>query len=135
MDTKTDLCNMALISLRGKRLSNIDQDSTIEAEVCRVYYDQVLQGLFEAFDWPFATTEDALGKVSDNPTDEWAYAYGYPVHGARLIKITSSSDAVIRYSVNYSRQGRLIYTNEEAAKIVYVKKVEETVDSMTHCVT
>jgi hypothetical protein len=124
--TKTDLCNMAILSLRGGAISNIDQDSTTEALACKVYYDQVLQSLFEDFEWPFATTEAVLGKVSDNPTDEWEYAYAYPVDAARLIKIASKSDEVVLYSVNYSKQGRLIYTNEEDAKIVYVKKVEDT---------
>ena len=104
---------MAILSLRGAPITNIDQDSTPEALACKVYYDQVLQGLFESFAWPFATTE-------------WAYAYAYPVEAARLIKISNSADADVRYSVNYSKQGRLIYTNEENAKIVYVKLVKDT---------
>lgn len=126
MATKTDLCNMAILALRGASITNIDQDSTTEALACKVYYDQVLQGMFESFEWPFATTQEPLSKVSDNPTDEWSYAYAYPVDAARLIKISASLNQVVRYSVAYSKQGRLIHTNEENAKITYVKIIKDT---------
>lgn len=126
MATKTDLCNRAILSLRGAPITNIDQDSTTEALSCKVFYDQVLRGLFEDFEWPFATTNAPLAKVSDNPTEEWVCGYAYPVDAARLIKISNSSGAIARYSVAYSKQGRVIYTNEENAGIVYVKVITDT---------
>ena len=126
MATKTEICNIALLTLKAETVSNIETDKTIGARACRVFFNEVLRLLLEEFPWPFAQVREYLSKVEDNPTSDWAYSYAYPPDSARILSVPTGAQTGADYSVVYGEQSRLIYTNQPEAEIVYTRFITDT---------
>lgn len=130
MSSSTEICNLALNHVNGKEIQNLDTDSSNEASVCRRFYEQARNEMFEDFPWPFAEIREQLSLVSETPTDDWAYSYQYPSNCARLGYIPSgvrndTKDSAIPYKVVYGDSGEYIYTDQENAEIVYTRRVTD----------
>jgi hypothetical protein len=63
-------------------LEDFDNDATVAADQCRLWYPQVIDECYRDFPWPFDTKFGSLQLVSD-PTyavlPEWFYSYRVPV--------------------------------------------------------
>ena len=97
MNSKVDICNLALTHVRlGATISSLEEDSQ-EAIVCNQFFDIARREVLRGYKWPFATVFGKLGLVEEDPTDEWRYSYRYPVDCIKVIRIKS-------YTRNDSRQ-------------------------------
>lgn len=85
------LCNTALAHLgQTNGLEDFDNDETVVAEMCRLFYPQVIDECYRDFPWPFATKFGSLALVSD-PTfavlPEWFYSYRVPTDAILVRRI------------------------------------------------
>lgn len=131
MSSSTEICNIALSHLgSSKRIQSLDSDKGQEAASCRQFYEIARDEVLENFPWPFAQTQEALALVSENPTPEWTYAYQYPSNASNIVKIPSgamldSNNTRIPYKIVYGDSGKLIYTNQRDAEVIYTKRVTD----------
>ena len=126
MASKTEICNMALLSLKAETIVNIDTDKSDEARACKIFYPKVLESIFEEFAWPFAQVQAVLGLYEEDPTSSWGYAYAYPVDAARVVELPTGVSSCVPFLIAHGEQGRLIYTDQENAEVVYTKIVTDT---------
>lgn len=126
--TATDICNLGISHLgAGATISNLRQDQSPEAKVCRLFYDIVLDKVLRETDWNFATRVEPLNLIEENPSEEWGYSYAYPSNCIRLRRILSGlrSDnkyTRVPYSLYSSDGGRLIYTDKGEAEVEFTYK-------------
>lgn len=122
MASKTSICNLALRHLgHSKTVANVDTERSKEALACRTFYDQVLAEVLRDFPWPFALRTDDLELVEEDPNDEWAFSYRYPVSSARFRRILSGSridtpESKVPFKIGKDDTGRLIFCDLEEAQ-------------------
>lgn len=83
VNDRVTICNLALGHLaQANGLEDFDNDATVAGDMCRRFYDQVIDECYRDFPWPFALKFESLQLVS-NPTypvlPEWFYSYRVPV--------------------------------------------------------
>ena len=132
MASKVGIVNMALSHLgSGKEIANFTTEKSEEAAAARRFYDTALGFVLRDFPWPFATRYVALGLVEADPVSEWAYSYRYPSDCKYLRKIPSGirndyRASRVPYIIASDDTGRLIYTDQQNAEIVYTVGVTNT---------
>lgn len=77
--SKTEICNLALRHLGRRGVSNVDTERSPEAIVCKQFYPLVVKKVMRDWRYNITTKRRALGLIEEEPNDEWAYAYQYPV--------------------------------------------------------
>jgi hypothetical protein len=134
MASKTTICNQALLHLKNSKLiTNVDTDNTLQSTVFLTFYDDALEEMLRAFQWPFAKRLVELAVVEEDPDDgvEWAYSYRWPSDCllARYIvdgnKQPSRQSPRISFEVGADDTGRLILTDEPDAVLAYTASVED----------
>lgn len=95
VDDIVTICNMALAHLgQSNGLEDFDNDATVAADMCRLFYPQVIDECYRDFPWPFATKFGSLSLVSD-PTypvlPEWFYSYRVPVDAVLVRRIVPAT--------------------------------------------
>lgn len=118
MSAKIDIANMAIGHIAvGEEIADFDLEKSEHAQACRRYYDIARQKVLRDFDWPFASTVEALTLVATAPTIEWGYSYRYPakslavrriLNGATRVDTPSSRE---HYSVGRDATGRILYAD------------------------
>ncbi len=144
MASNTDICNMALSHIGvGREISNLDTDSSQEAQSCRRFYTQALQATLRDFEWPFATNYITLALVTNNPTTEWLFAYQYPsdcLHFRRVLSCLTAQygnpyfsgngldtrQSRVPYIIVNAATGAQIYCNQDLAQAEYKAEVDNT---------
>lgn len=142
MATKVDIINLALARIGNDGITSPDEASQ-GARVARRVYDMIRDVVLEAFPWNFAVRRgETLAAVSNESTDNWAYAYAYPSTALRVLKIypPSSPSAMMiwtnqiwssiltrdpdEWEVAQSSTGsRIIFCSVEQAKVDYIMQV------------
>jgi len=131
MSSKTVISNLAISNLGvGKEIQDFDTDPSEEAQACRRYYDITLESTLRAFPWPFATKTVDLALIEENPTTEWAYSYRYPsdcLWAKRMLSGVRNDSRQTRspYRILKDVSGKIIYTDEQFAKLEYTQRVED----------
>lgn len=136
--SKASICNMALSHLGvSDAVTDVDTESSKEAQACRLFYEACRDDVLRAFAWPFAVIIEDLTIVEEDPNDEWAFSYRYPsgcLAARRLLSgtRTDSQNTVVPYRVARDASGRVIFTDLEDAQIEYTSLVdaEEEWDSI-----
>ena len=78
--TKTDIANMALTFVGARSISNIDDERSPEAALCRTFYDISRRAELEVFDWSFARRFQILADASGvSPDARFTGVYILPV--------------------------------------------------------
>jgi len=132
----TAIANLALSHLGNKdSLSDIETDTSREAEVCRIFFDTVRDEMLRQFPWPFATKFAELSEVEEepDPPDEWGYSYRYPSDCLYIRRILSGARNDSRatrepYKIGVDGTGKLIYTDLESAVVEYTFRNEDPTD-------
>lgn len=111
----------------GKDIASITESSE-EARACNRFYEIARDGVLEDYPWPFARTFATLNLIATDPTDEWSYSYRYPNDCLKINRIQNKRSFETRqsrvpYILGSDGSGRIIYTNEENAKIEYTRQI------------
>jgi hypothetical protein len=104
MSTKTEIAQLALIRIGSNAaLTNVDTDTSAEAETIRMAYVIDRDALLRDFQWPFASTYANLtladGTQAAPVNGDWTYAYRYPadaVYLRRIVTINGRSETARR---------------------------------------
>lgn len=130
MASKTEICNMAISHLGiGKPIGNVDtEQSSEEANVCRVFFNTAVEATLRDFAFPFAKTIYTLNLVTTNPDDEWSYSYQYPNTALNIVRVLSgirndNRQTRVPFKIRKAANGKLIYCDIENAKVEMVERV------------
>ena len=115
--SNTEIANLSLSHLGiGVAIGNLDTERSAEALACRTFYEQARRQTLRDYDWTFAHKIVALGLVTTEPDDEWAYSYQYPSDCLKFRRIQSgirndNKQSAIPYRIIYGASAREIYTD------------------------
>lgn len=120
----TQLANLALARLGIDPITSID-DGNKPARTCKTFLSIVRDDVLRAADWGFARRRVELSLVSENPTDDWRYAYRAPTDCLKILEITSTvgPDWRIKYEIESDDTGTLIYTMDDSPVLLYTKRI------------
>ena len=134
VNSSTDICNLALIRLGEKRVTNIVTDSTERAIQCNLIYEQTRDELLRDYDWNFAIVRVQLAQLSEDPVGQYDYAYQLPVSPfcLRILNIITDQEAEgienIQSHINqpdYRIERRKLLTNESTVSIRYMAREQD----------
>lgn len=131
--SKTEIFNNALFFMGHTRKVNTPTEDTPEAANCRFIYDTHRRALLTLAKWSFAKTILTLAPTGNKVTG-WAYEYTYPTDCLKALEIAKSNknDPDIPFqagsTIDYNTgvQKRVIWTNQEAAQLVFMRDVTVT---------
>jgi hypothetical protein len=132
MASKVAICNMALSHLgNAVEITDLDTEASAEASACRRFFDDTVDAVLRDFDWGFARHYQALGLVTEDPNDEWAYEYQLPSDCVRLRKILSgvrneTRQSRIPYELSFGVAGTTVFTDQADAVAKYTRRVTDT---------
>jgi hypothetical protein len=129
--TEEGICNLALVRIGQRGLIDDLNEDTVEAQTAKAIYAPARDAVLASFWWQFATFRAALAEVSGASVDGWEYVYAPPASllapqyiwsGARR----PSREAMIPFALEGDdTYGRLVYSDEPDAVLVYTKLVTE----------
>lgn len=136
MSSKTQINNIALSRIGvSKQLSNVDTDTSREAIVARVLFDDDVLFTLRDFPWPFATSYADLALVGGTAAAavnrDWQYSYRYPSDCVFVRRVVvdgaggRNNPNPPPYRVGRDSQGKLIFTNEAEAQIEYTSTISD----------
>ena len=67
--SKTEICNLALGKLGAGRISNIEEDTTEKAVLCRLYYESVVEEVLRSHEWNCAIWYQSLTALAETDDD------------------------------------------------------------------
>lgn len=106
----------------GQKIASLN-DNNHRAEACNDAYPEAVDLVLSQFNWPFTSQRIALGLVEEEPNDDWAFSYRYPIDCVVIRRIASSAglpDYVpTPFTLGQDVTGRLIYTDMEDAIVEY----------------
>lgn len=122
--TDTEIANLALGHLgSGKEIAELSTEDSAEARACRRFYSLARLQTLRDFPWPFATVTEALQLIEEDPHEEWAYSYRYPVHCVNFRMILSGMRNDTRQTrVPFKIEQNIVYTDKEDAEARYTSK-------------
>lgn len=132
MASKVEICNLALSHLGvSKEISSITEKSQ-EAHACNRFYDTCLSATLRDYTWHFATKFSELALVTENPTNEWQFAYRYPTDCLKVRKVLSGTrieteGTRVPFIESQDSSGLLIFTDQQDAIIEYTFQADDPV--------
>lgn len=132
MASVIEICNRALSNIGNNRSINSLEEASKEAGQCSLYYESIRDAVLADFDWNFATKNIALADTN-NPPQDWAFAYTYPTDCLKIIEIPvpgvryPTAAMRVQYAVgsDSAGTGRLIYTDLPQAWLRYVARITD----------
>ncbi len=127
----THICNLALSRIGAKRLAytgttetDLDANTTLEAIVCNLNYEQTVDALLSSNWWGFARESVVLVRDTETPPFEWAYQYILPADFLRLRSVYEGSMSNIN-NYSYIIEGGKFKTDETTVSLRYIRKVTD----------
>ncbi len=131
MASQVEICNLALSHLgQADEIANLVTERSAAAAACRRFYDVARDATLRDFSWPFATKFAFLNLVEEDPTEEWAFSYRFPVDcllARRIVsgfRIDTALSRVV-YKIGRDTAGQLIYTDKVDPQLEYTMKVTD----------
>lgn len=138
MIPKVDICNLALSNLGVSQfITNLETEKSLEAIVCRKWYEPAMRFVQRDFDWNFNRRRMNLAVFTGTVPDPWQYMYIYPSDCEMIRAIcpygvrTPRIDQRIPYEVAVEadpdgKDIKVIYTDQDAAVVRYSKYITDT---------
>jgi hypothetical protein len=118
---KTELVNMSLTKLGKSRLTSFDSDTSEEAVVARLLFDELRDQVTEEGPWTFAVKRAELGLLSSTPEYEFLYEHQLPTDCLRVLEIDESIPGNLIHRV----EGRKLLSDETSIEITYLSQVTD----------
>lgn len=124
-NSATKICNLALLKLGQKRITDITEDSPT-ARKCNEIYEQVRDELEQAGPekgWKFCQQLISISVSADEPAFRYDYQYQIPADYLRMVSVEAGGEII----TDATRKGDFILTNLESSEIdlEYVKHVTD----------
>lgn len=107
--TQTEICNLAIAKVGGKRILTVDDD-TEEARLCKSFYPIVRRKLLRSHPWNFAIRREELAASVDTPLYGYTYAFPLTSDTLRVLEVNCAEE-------EYKIEGRNILTDSPTAKV------------------
>ena len=125
VNSKTEICNLALGMVGDKRIQKYGDTDDLNARICRDFYDQVRDSLLRSANWGFALTRATLARFSDTPVFGRDYQYVLPADYIKILSLNdlNPSDATDCFTVEMAGDNKdvaVLVTDEDEANIRYV---------------
>jgi hypothetical protein len=124
----TEIANLALSHLGARRLTELDTDTTVEAQACRLHYTRVRDALLRRMPWNFATKRAAV-VYSSSPISDWVSSWTLPADCVRVLRV--SLDDPLAAKRDFAVEGRKLLTDHASnatVEIVYTSNTAATTD-------
>lgn len=140
MPSVVQLCNMALshIGSEAQVAAISPPDGSVEAGYCATFYDQARTEMLEPGNWRFSLNRATLAELA-NLSDVWAYAYALPSDCLRPLRVLRPGEGLTvftqydtevnandRNSADFDVEGQVLFSNQPAATLIYVRDVTDT---------
>ena len=124
MVSKVAICNLALTPFGSARVTDIDNPSTREEELCSIMLDSISEDVMAARAWTSVVKRAALAKTSNTPTFGWSSEFQLPTDPfcLRVIEVNESSPNAIPWV----REGDKLLCDESAISIRYIARLTNT---------
>lgn len=126
-DTETEICNLSLSDLGAKRLDDYDDDTTVQAILCRLHYPRTRDALLRSYDWRFASWRATLTQDTNDPDFEWDNQFILPDDFLKL-KSVYEEEGYNSKSRRHAIEGDRFLTNESDANIRYIRKITDVAE-------
>lgn len=126
-DTDLSICSDALILLGAAPISSFTE-GTDTAQACDRLYPDLKNTLLSTYVWSWTLKKVQLQRLSDNPINEWKYAYQMPGDHLTGALAVFETDGTAQRSVRYGWEiyGDQLVTNMETVYIDYQTTLAET---------
>ncbi len=112
MATEIEICNSAIVKVRGRAILTLNDD-TNEAKLCKILYPRVRDRLLRGHPWNFNKRRAVLAASLSVPAFEFDAAYNLPADCGKLLKTTIPVD------IKWVLEGKQILTNWTEVQIQY----------------
>ena len=128
ISSKIEICNLALARIEQSSISSFENEDSMQAQYCRMSYEQSKSALLSSYTWTFAVNSAALTQVVyDDAIKEFDYKYALPDGYLAFVALYNSFDMEVlasEYKPLYNLMGGYLYTDVDNAKIKYVKDID-----------
>jgi len=127
--SETQICNLALGELGAGRISNIDDEASEKAVLCRLYYDSVVEEVLRSHEWNCAIWYQSLSQIASTDDDylladynEYDYQFQLPTSPLclRALEIPDYTE------YDYEIVSGYLLTNLETVVLKYIRLIEDT---------
>lgn len=132
VQSEAEICNQALLHLGNtKTITDLENDRSVEAKACRVFYEQDRDEVLRDFAWPFAKRIAAFALVATDPVDDWGYSYRLPADYLALREIGNGFNRVATpdtrepFVIASDATGGLLYVDVADATVEYTARIED----------
>jgi len=121
MASVVGICNNALIKIGEETITSLTEDSKA-ARLCNQIYEQTRDSLLRSHIWNFAVKRLELAENTTTPLFGFGQSFALPSDCLRVLCI---EDSDIYPDYVYQIEGRNLLTDESAAKIKYIARIED----------
>ena len=125
MATEVSICSNALRRLGDDPITSLTDDSE-RARLCNAFYEDARDACLRSHPWNFAITRASLTQLSVSPVYGYDYQFALPTDPYCLRVLAMEYEDYIFKVENFSTQGRVLLTDEETAKIIYIARITDT---------
>lgn len=125
MASKTDIANLALQRIGAKRIMDIDDTTSKGARTVRNVFEASVRKVSRLHKWTSLMDRAELGQLVDKPAFGWDLQYQLPADYIRIVEF-NRIDVWSKKKELFTIEGSKLLTNEETAKIRYVRYVEDS---------
>lgn len=121
-NTPIKICSRASLLMGGEPISSFE-DGTSESIVCEAMYEDIARASLTNFRWRFATNQQVLNRLSDDPTGRFDSAYQIP-----STALTVSAVTVNDLPILFDTYGDKIFCNASESETViadYIYRADE----------
>ncbi len=124
------ICNKALGFLGQSAAINSLTENSVEANICRRYYDGALASVLSEYPWRWAEVSSPMAPCSDSDAVRTGFSYVYTipagcVHVLKVVSASGNADTPLRFSVGHSSSGRILFCDVADAIAFYTFAVTD----------
>ena len=124
MATEVSICSNALRRLGDDPITSLTDD-TERARLCNSFYADARDACLRSHPWNFAITRASLAQLSATPVYGFDYQFALPTDPFCLRVLAMEFEDYVFKVENLSTQGRVLLTDQETAKIIYIARVTD----------
>ena len=126
--SKTEVCNLAVSWLGGKRMTSVDDDNTKEANLCRANYDLSRQAVLEEREWTFAVKRSQLTPLVETPLFGYQYKFLLPPDLLKTLNAYDPKHANLKEApgIIHVIEENYLYADIAMVNIRYMKDLTNT---------
>jgi hypothetical protein len=126
--TDVEICNLALAKLNNRTITSFTESSE-EARICSILYNQNRDLLLRQHTWTFATKIEDLALIANEEIINFTYLYAFPTKCLYIVQIFDENKTEINnfeILLTPIENIKCIATNIPIAYIKYVKQIVDT---------